>query len=231
MAIIPSPWNLSLKSTRVHSMSVFYLAVIFNSAMVLFVAFILPESLTTEARVALAEAVSTKKNALAEREAAERAWEEDIEDDQTEANAGASGWSRLSGATTRTTQGVRIRRRFQGRIKRLQRRLFGFLSPLRLFIPKDKLVQEGGRTEMRKDYNLLLLVLAMFFITSTMVRAFPAMQRDRVPNFIARKQAILQIKGQFLIFRYGWTSTEVSQQCLASCPPITLIMSCSSEHT
>jgi hypothetical protein len=206
----------SLISTGMHSMSVFYLAVIFNSAMVFFVAFILPESLTAEARVALAEAVSTKKNALAEREAAERAWEEDFEDDQTEDNAGASGWSRLSEATTRTTKGRRIRRRLQGRMKRLRRRLFGFLSPLRLFVPKDKLVQEGGRTEMRKDYNLLLLVLAMFFITSTMVRAFSATKRDQRPNLIALEQAVLQIKGQFLIFRYGWTSTEVSQQFVAS---------------
>jgi hypothetical protein len=157
--------------THACSMSVFYLAVVFNSAGAIFIAFVLPESLTAEARIALAEAVSSKKDALAEREAAERAWEEDVEDDQTEVNAGASGWSRLSGATTRTTRSSRIRRRFQGRMKRLRRRLFGFLSPLRLFIPKDKSVEEGGRTEMRKDYNLLLLVLAMFFITSTMVRS------------------------------------------------------------
>jgi hypothetical protein len=147
-------------------MSVFYLAVLFNTCVVLFVAFVLPESLTSEARLALGQAFTAKKSALAEREAAERAWEEEIDDVSGTSGVGASGYSRISNFTTRSTRG---KRRFQGRMKRFRRRIFGFLAPLRLFIPKDKLVEQGGRTEMRKDYNLLLLVSAMFCSTSTMV--------------------------------------------------------------
>lgn len=148
-------------------MSVFYLAVIFNTCLVFFIAFVLPESLTHEARHALEQAVSAKKLKAATRDAAERAWEESDEPD-----ANASGWSRISGLTGRSS---RTKKRFHGRMNRLRRRMFAFLSPIRLFIPKGKVVEEGGRVLVKKDYNLLLLVTAMFFITSVMVSSLRRM--------------------------------------------------------
>jgi hypothetical protein len=147
-------------------MSVFYLAALFNTCLVIFIALVLPESLSHEARHALGQAVSAKKNALAEREAAERAWEEESDAEVDEPDVNASGWSRISGVTAKSS---RSKRRFHGRMKRLRRRMFAFLSPLRLFIPKTKVVEEGGRVLVRKDYNLLLLVMTMALITSVMV--------------------------------------------------------------
>ena len=147
-------------------MSVFYLAAMFNTCIILFIAFVVPESLTREARHALGQAVSAKKNAMAEREAAERAWEEESDAEADEPDTNASGWSRISGVTAKSS---RSKRRFHGRMKRLRRRMFAFLSPLRLFIPKTKVIEEGGRVLVKKDYNLLLLVMAMALITSVMV--------------------------------------------------------------
>lgn len=151
-------------------MSVFYLAVIFNTCLVLFIAFVLPESLSQEARHALGRLVSAKKTASAERDAAERAWEEESDAETDEPDVNASGWSRISGVTAKSS---RSKRRFHGRMNRLRRKMFAFLSPLRLFLPKTKVVEEGGRVFVKKDYNLLLLVTAIFFITSVMVSSAP----------------------------------------------------------
>lgn len=146
-------------------MSVFYFAACANIILVFFVAFILPESLSSEARAALHKAAQMKRQRLSEREAAERAWEEDCQDDP---DMNASGWSRISGMNGQTRSG----KRFRGRMKRLRRRMFAFLSPLRLFVPKEKIVTSEGKKTGLKDYNLLLLVATLGCISTLMVSPF-----------------------------------------------------------
>lgn len=144
-------------------MSVFYFAACANLILVIFVAFILPESLSSEARAALHKAAQLKRQRLSEREAAERAWEDECQDDP---DVNASGWSRISGVNGQTRSG----KRFRGRMKRLRRRMFAFLSPLRLFMPREKVGMGGdGMGKGVKDYNLLLLVATLGCISTLMV--------------------------------------------------------------
>lgn len=149
----------------IHSLSVFYLSVTLNTCLALLVFFALPESLSSQARTALTRAANAKKTKRAEREAAERAWEEGS-DDEDDAAEDTTGQQRIS----RPVLNRKRMKRFWGRANRVKRRAFAFLAPLRLFLPKTKVFQtESGTLVRRKDCNLLFVILAMFCLTSLMV--------------------------------------------------------------
>ncbi|GHJ85015.1 hypothetical protein NliqN6_1417 [Naganishia liquefaciens] len=164
-------------------LSVFYVAATLNSTFVLFALFILPESLSSEARSALGKLAKDKALRRAQREDAEREWENN--GDGEDADANASGWSRLSGVTTTST---RSRRRIAGRLRRVRRRVFAFLAPLSMFLPRER-ADGTAKKQGEKDWNLTFLILSSFCMSTLM--------------------AILQLKSQFLIYTYGWSSTEL----------------------
>ncbi len=164
-------------------MSVFYVAVILFTIFAFFVLFVLPESLSSEARAALAKAADAKALRSRQKEQAEREWENEseAEDDATDAGTsylsvpqgGESGWSRMSTRTNGTTASGRKSKRgkkMRGALRRLRRRVLSFASPLGLFIPKDKEYRTpGGNIVIRKDWNLTFLSLSMFFAATLMV--------------------------------------------------------------
>lgn len=142
-----------------------------NSIFVLFVIFVLPESLSTEARSALGKLAKDKALRRAQREEAERAWENEgsiseASDDETDLNA--SGWSRLSGVTTTST---RSRRKMAGRLRRARRRMFAFIAPLSMFLPRDNGIVYPGKKAGAKDWNLTFLIMSSFCMSTLMVSA------------------------------------------------------------
>ncbi|KAJ9117577.1 hypothetical protein QFC22_004427 [Naganishia vaughanmartiniae] len=171
-------------------LSVFYVSATLSSVFALFVIFILPESLSSEARHALGRVAKAKALREARLEQEERDWEDNgsTEEPDDGADANASGWSRMSGVTTTST---RSRRQLQGRLRRLRRRLFSFLAPLAMFLPKDRVGSDGlsQKGSSGKDWNLTFLILSSFCMSTLM--------------------ALMQLKGQYLIYSYGWTSTEL----------------------
>lgn len=138
------------------------MAATLNSTFVLFALFILPESLSSEARSALGKLAKDKALRRAQREEAERDWEEQGENG---ADANASGWSRLSGVTTTST---RSRRRMAGRLRRIRRRVFAFLAPLSMFLPREK-AEGSAKKAGEKDWNLTFLILSSFCMSTLMV--------------------------------------------------------------
>ncbi|KAJ9110259.1 hypothetical protein QFC19_001662 [Naganishia cerealis] len=171
-------------------LSVFYVSATLSSVFVIFVIFILPESLSSEARHALGRVAKAKALREARLEQEERDWEDNgsPEEPNEGMDANASGWSRISGVTTAST---RSRRRMTGKLRRLRKRMFSFLAPLSMFLPRDKVDTDGlsRKKSSRKDWNLTFLIMSSFCMSTLM--------------------ALLQLKGQFVIYSYGWTSTEL----------------------
>lgn len=122
--------------------------------------FLLPESLSTEARVILSKNAKLAQQAVQRRDAAEREWENEtpareIADPFLSApTTGESGWSRVSNAGH-----SKLRKRAFGNGQRLGRRMFKFAEPLAIFMPRDK---EDGHG---KDWTLTLLGCAMFSLS------------------------------------------------------------------
>lgn len=159
-------------------LSVFYVSASLNTLFVFFVALVLPESLSSEARAALHKMALAKRLKARQTEQAEIDWERE---DRVE-----------PGEVKTWGDAVRARlRRLRGSVNRTRRRAFGFLSPLAMFLPKDREVPDGrGGYKIKRDFNMTLLVAAGFCGYMLM--------------------GMYQLKGQFVIYSYGWTSVEVS---------------------
>lgn len=159
-------------------LSVFYLSASINTLFVFFVALVLPESLSSEARAALHKMALAKRLKARQTEQAEIDWERE---DRVEV-----GEVKTFGDAVMTRL-----RRLRGGINRTRRRAFGFLSPLAMFLPKDREVPDGrGGFKVKRDYNMFVLVCAGFCGYMLM--------------------GMYALKGQYLIYMYGWTSVEVS---------------------
>ena len=136
------------------SMTPFYVNLVIHIIGLSFVLFLLPESLSKEARVHLAKKAHKAAHAKARKEALQREWEDEEADDTAGAAHGQSGWSMISlGGGTKPPS--RWRKRFAGRIQRGFYRMFAFLEPLSVFKPT---VGENGR----KDWRLALVAFAIF---------------------------------------------------------------------
>jgi len=205
--------SILIKATG-NILSVFYVGVCLYLVFLLFVLFVVPESLSSEARAALARAADAKALRARQKEQAEREWENETDDDDATDTAGASdglsvphgeesGWSRISVRTTATNasrRSAKRRKKLRGMVRRFRRRALGFARPLGLFIPKDKEYRgPSGNVVIRKDWNLTFLAMGTFFAATLL--------------------GLLQLKAQFLIFRYGWSSVELG-------PYMTLLGSC-----
>jgi hypothetical protein len=93
------------------------------------------------------------------------------------ADVNASGWSRLSGVTTTST---RSRRKMAGRLRRVRRRMFAFLAPLSMFLPREKADDGGlGKKAGDKDWNLTFLIMSSFCMSTLMVGHLIALLRSR----------------------------------------------------
>ncbi|WWD19857.1 hypothetical protein CI109_104324 [Kwoniella shandongensis] len=150
--------------------------------------FLLPESLSSEARLALAKNVHLAKEAAARRDAAEREWEDEtppIGEEARESDPLLSGWSVATNAGH-----SRRRKRAYGTLKRSFRKIFKFLEPLELFLPREREDDgtESGRSRGR-DWNLTFVGMGVFFVTSVL--------------------GVMAVKVQFAFFFYGWTSTQL----------------------
>lgn len=138
-------------------LSVFYFSTMLHTAMLLVVLFILPESLSSEARSFLRRVQKRSKAEAFARDEAERAWERE---DEGEADAEASGWSRISGVSGAVTG-----RKGKGVAKRAARRTFGFLAPLSIFLPRWD--EETGEvncnlTWLAVGYSCILCMMGVF---------------------------------------------------------------------
>lgn len=177
VAFGPTLGSLVIRATQ-DILTPYYLAIPTHMTMMIVFFFVIPESLTVEARRVLAE-----KRAKAEEvrdEVVRRAKEEGRE------------WSLV-----RSVLG----------------RVFGFLSPLGVFLPR-----RGKDGQRSGDWNLTLLVLSYGIIFSYMVRFSFHWNLTRVE---ARKrsvgidqgsilQGLMQFKTQYAIAVFGWGAEEVS---------------------
>ncbi|OCF34273.1 hypothetical protein I316_04226 [Kwoniella heveanensis BCC8398] len=164
-------------------MTPFYINAIIYAIYIPLVIFILPESLSSEARLQLAKDAKLKKDEAARREAAEMEWENEtpaVHGQGDETDPLLSGWSRTSFSGPGASK---VQKKTLGRLRRTTKRLFGFLEPLAIFMPTDK---ENGKG---KDWNLTCVGVAIFF--SSMVFG------------------IMQIKGQYTFFAFGWTAAQL----------------------
>jgi hypothetical protein len=171
-------------SGSVPSLSVFYVGVCLFLTFLVFVLYVIPESLSSEARAALANAADAKALRARQKEQAEREWENESDDDDAAGAADSSGvmrvphgeesgWSMISIRTTATNasrRSTKRRKRLRGMIRRFRRRALGFARPLGLFIPKDKEYRSpSGNIVVRKDWNLTFLALGTFFAATLLV--------------------------------------------------------------
>lgn len=125
--------------------------------------FVLPESLSSEARLELKTLRKDARARSAAKDALDREWEAatpNAMEDETDPllaspQAGTSGWASLANATHAGYQSKR-RKRLAGNFRRLLRRMFAFARPLGIFLPRER---EDGRG---KDWSLTLTGLAMF---------------------------------------------------------------------
>ncbi|WVQ94920.1 hypothetical protein IAU59_002006 [Kwoniella sp. CBS 9459] len=167
-------------------MTPFYINAVIYAIYIPLVIFILPESLSSDARAQLAKDAKLKREEAARQEAAELEWENEtpaIHDPSLqgeETDPLLSGWSRASFSGPGAS---RVQKRALGRIRRTTKRLFGFVRPLAIFLPVEK---ENGKG---KDWNLTLVGVAIFFSSMVM--------------------GIMQIKGQYTFYAFGWTAAQL----------------------
>lgn len=208
------------------SLSVFYVAATLNTLFVLFVIFILPESLSSEARNALGKLAKAKALRRAQREEAERDWEDNgsmSDASEDDADASASGWSRLSGVTTTST---RSRRKMAGTLRRIRRRMFAFVAPLSMFLPRDNGTVYPGKKSGAKDWNLTFLIMSSFCMSTLMASALVDLTVLRkltiqtLPGFAAAQGPVLDLFVR-LEFHGTWAVHDIDgrmQSLGAGCP-------------
>lgn len=118
--------------------------------------FLLPESLSREARSHLRKRANASHKASAEREAAERAWEDA---DDLDSSDDGSAWSRVSSVRGRT------KRRLQGNLRRFARKLFAPLASLGVFLP---LRVDGKVAHSRQAWSMTWIGVLIFLNSITM---------------------------------------------------------------
>jgi hypothetical protein len=159
--------------------------------------FLLPESLSSEARVILTKNAQLAKERARRRDQAEREWE-----NETPANeptdplmpiGGDSGWSRLSHAGH-----SKRRKRLVGNLTRLLRSARAPLQPLAIFLPRE-------RDDGTKDYNLTAAGCAIF--CASMLYVSPRAKTHSLA--LTMDQGIMQVKTQYTFYAYGWTSAQL----------------------
>ncbi|RXK40819.1 hypothetical protein M231_01878 [Tremella mesenterica] len=147
--------------------------------------FLLPESLSSDARNVLKKNASIAKEQAIQRDEQEREWEDETpaiasESDPFLIPSNNSDGRRLSFANSGHSK---RRKRLVGSTKRLLRRATGFVEPLSIFLPRKV---EGKRG---RDWNLTLMGGTMFLMSMM--------------------YGVLQVKTQYALFTYGWTSAEL----------------------
>lgn len=144
--------------------------------------FLLPESLSSEARAVLTKRAAAAREAARQAEAAQRRWEDlgddSDEEDARDAAAADSSWSRISATPRRT----RTARRAVGAFRRAFVRVFGFLRPLSVFLPSEN---DDGTT----NWNLTFMGVFVFF-TSMLI-------------------GVMQVKMQYIFYTFGWSASAL----------------------
>ena len=149
-------------------MAPFYVSICVHAIYVFSILFLLPESLSTQSRLILSKNAEIARTKKRRQEQLEREWEN--ETPQVEAsdpflsasagNNGESGWSRITGG------GSKRSKKFYGRSRRSIQRLFGFLEPVAIFLPRER---EEGSWQKGKDWNLTFVGIAVFLGSMLMV--------------------------------------------------------------
>ncbi|KIY31892.1 hypothetical protein I305_05525 [Cryptococcus gattii E566] len=174
-------------------MTPFYINLVLYSLSIPLVLFLLPESLSSDARLILAKRAQLAEDADARREAAEIEWEDETlvlprvetneggEHAQEEEDPLVSGRSlRLDGMS-----GHLKRRKMMETIKRLGKKATGFLAPLGIFLPKiveeDEKEDEDGEGRVsgrvRREWNMT--VMGMVIIKYVKSRLNPSHNRPK----------------------------------------------------
>ncbi|BEJ15357.1 hypothetical protein CspHIS471_0411240 [Cutaneotrichosporon sp. HIS471] len=155
MAVGPVLGSSIIKATG-SLLSPFYISVCVHALWVVLIRFLLPESLSSDSRAILKQRAKAAAAAARERDAAERAWEIDG-DDQDQPHESESSFARLAGGV----RGSRKARRTMGFTRRIGRRAILPLKPLGIFWPQRG---EDGR----RKYNLLLIAILNFIMANMM---------------------------------------------------------------
>ncbi|WVQ75612.1 hypothetical protein IAR50_005241 [Cryptococcus sp. DSM 104548] len=173
-------------------MTPFYVNILIHSVYIVLILFLLPESLSSEARVILTKNAALAKDAAARREAAEREWEdEEAGDDASPRAAGdgarendplLSGWSFVS-----ATNPSRRRKRFTGNVRRTIRKTFSFLHPLAIFYPRTE--EDAWTGKEKKNWNMTFVGMGLFCMSLLM--------------------GVLVTKVQYSLYAFGWTSAQL----------------------
>ncbi|EIW72146.1 hypothetical protein TREMEDRAFT_58302 [Tremella mesenterica DSM 1558] len=166
-------------------MSPFYIIASVHALWVPLYLFLLPESLSSDARNVLKKNASIAKEQAIQRDEQEREWEDETpaiasESDPFLIPSNDSDGRRLSFANSGHSK---RRKRLVGSTKRLLRKATGFVEPLSIFLPRKV---EGRRG---RDWNLTLMGGTMFLMSMM--------------------YGVLQVKTQYALFTYGWTSAEL----------------------
>ncbi|WWC91944.1 uncharacterized protein L201_006896 [Kwoniella dendrophila CBS 6074] len=172
-------------------MTPFYVNAIVYTLYIPLLSFLLPESLSFEAREELAKKAKTLKEEAKKRDELEREWENEtpfINNNNEDVDPLLSGWSRMSSFSTTPNQNNQThskrRKKLMGKIKRSLRKLFGFLEPLTIFIPT-----KHEENDQHRDWNLTVVGAALFFMSMIF--------------------GIMSIKAQYTFYAFGWTSTQL----------------------
>ena len=145
----------------------FYVSLGFHVFWIIMIVFILPESLSTEARAHLRKVSKFARQAVRRQDALEREWEDEsptgeMDDPLSSAGpdgAGTSGWSRISNAGH-----SRRRKKLVGNARRFTRRMFRFAQPMSIFLPHERTDGRSGR-----DWNLTAAGMTVFCTSIMMV--------------------------------------------------------------
>lgn len=171
-------------------MAPFYVSVCVHAVFVLLFSFLLPESLSTEARQILAKNASLARDAAKRQDALDRAWENEtpaaveVTDPLLSTPAGRprmygatqqtatpgggggeSGWSRMSSFAAAPAGASKRRKRLTGQVYRFGRSLTKPFQPLAIFLPMEG---EDGK----KIWGLTYVGIGQFCLSMLMV-CFP----------------------------------------------------------
>lgn len=138
----------------------FYVNVVIHSVWPILVLFVLPESLSTEARAHLRKKAIAQADEQRRKDQLQRDWESE----EVVHEPGSSGWRRLS-----TAAGSKTGKKIAGNTRRSLKRIFHFLEPLTTFAPQERLDGRPG-----KDWNLVFIAIAMFCTSMNYVSDSPS---------------------------------------------------------
>jgi len=175
----------------------FYTNVIVHFIFIAFMLFLLPESLSSEARAILSKNAQLSREAAIRRDTAEREWEN--ETPAVEISDPLLSGPNM-GCRVSTAGPSKSRKRAFGNAMRLGRRTFKFLEPLAIFLPRER---DDG---VGKDWTMCLMGCTMVSLSMMMVSTFRILYGRKADEI----QGIMQTKTQFTFFAYGWTSAQVS---------------------